>query len=419
MSRLSALIDDLCPNGVEFKTLGEIGLIFGGLTGKSKADFSNGNARFVSYVNVYNNPAVNVTAPDYVHITPTEHQRRLQRGDILFTGSSETPKEVAMSSVVTTEVDEPLYLNSFCIGFRLNDPNMLDPEFAKHLFRSSELRKLLGRTASGVTRFNVSKVRLATVKIPVPPRAVQQEIARVLNALGGSGSSLSAELAGELKARRRQYAHYRESLFSPPGANNMSWCQLSEIGQFIRGRRFTKQDVVPDGIASIHYGEIYTGYGVFADAPLSRVRPEMVSSLRFAHTGDLVIAGVGETVEDVGKAVAWLSDEDVAIHDDCFAFHHALNPKFVAYYFQTARFHSQKTKYVARAKMKRISAESLGKILMPVPEREEQDRVVEILDKFNALVSNSSGGLGAEISARRRQYEYYRDKLLSFEVIPA
>jgi len=252
-------------------------------------------------------------------------------------------------------------------------------------------------------------------RIPVPPVDVQREIVHILDLF----YSLGAELKSELEARRAQYAHYRDSLFSFTEDKSVTWQPMSEVGDFIRGRRFTKEDVVPDGLASIHYGEIYTGYGVSAHEPLSRVNPEMAPSLRFARTGDVVIATVGETVEDVAKAVAWLGEADVAIHDDCLAFRHSLNPKFVAYYFQTARFHSQKNKHVARAKVKRISGDGLGSILIPVPDREEQDRIVEILDEFDALMNDRSIGLPAEISLRRAQYEHYRDRLLTFEEVGA
>ncbi len=189
---------------------------------------------------------------------------------------------------------------------------------------------------------------------------------------------------------------------------------MAEVGEFFRGRRFTKNDYVPDGIGCIHYGDIYTQYGTATTATVSHVRSDMISILRFAKPGDLVIAGVGETVEDVGKAVAWLGDGQVAIHDDCFAFRHSLNPRFVSYYFQTTAFHAEKNKFVARAKVKRLSSESLGKLTIPVPSLDEQERIVAILDKFDALVNDLSSGLPAEIKARRQQYEHYRDRLLSF-----
>jgi type I restriction enzyme S subunit len=193
------------------------------------------------------------------------------------------------------------------------------------------------------------------------------------------------------------------------------WIPMGELGTFQRGRRFTKEDVVPSGIPSIHYGEIYTQYGVHARKAVSHVRADIATALRYAKRGDVVIAGVGETVEDVGKAVAWLGDEDVAFHDDCFVFRSEQDPTFIAYVMQTAAFHAQKDKYVARAKVKRLSGDGMAKIVIPVPPIEEQRRIVAILDKFDALVNDLSTGLPAEIKARRQQYEYYRDKLLTFE----
>lgn len=194
---------------------------------------------------------------------------------------------------------------------------------------------------------------------------------------------------------------------------------LNEIGQFIRGRRFTKADYVDDGICVIHYGEIYTQYGVWADRAISQVRSDMASTLRYAKPGDVVITDVGETVEDVGKAVAWLGDDEVAIHDHCYAFRHGMNPKFVSYCMQTTSFVAEKAKYVARTKVNTLLVDAFSKIRIPVPSPEEQEHIVAILDRFDALVNDLSSGLPAEIKARRQQYEYYRDKLMSFVELEA
>ena len=201
----------------------------------------------------------------------------------------------------------------------------------------------------------------------------------------------------------------------------MEWKPLREVGEFIRGKRFTKADYVEEGIDVIHYGEIYTHYGAFASTALSQVREDMATSLRYAETGDVVMAGVGETVEEVGKAVAWLGAGKVAIHDDSYAFRHSLNPKFVSYYMQTDKFNSDKIKHVSSGKIKRLLISGMEKVEIPIPypnnpkkSLAEQARIVGILDKFDTLTHSISEGLPREIELRQKQYEYYRDLLLNF-----
>ncbi|KIF62918.1 restriction endonuclease [Pseudomonas fluorescens] len=416
MSRIEELIAELCPAGVEFKTLEELGAIYGGLTGKTKADFSDGNARYVSYKNIFNNLVVDTEADDFVKIAPNENQNSLQVGDVLFTGSSETSDEVGMAAVVMQKPSKIIYLNSFCFGYRFNADVLILPSFSKYIFRSDSVRHQIVMSASGVTRFNISKKRFLKVRIPIPPTEIQHEIVKVLDTFTELEAGLKAELGAELEARRRQYKDYRDTMLAFSD-QDIRWAAMGEIGEFVRGRRFTKADYMDAGIECIHYGDIYTQYGTVTETAVSHLRADMRSTLRYAGPGDLIIAGVGETVEDVGKAVAWLGHGEVAIHDDCFAFRHSLNPRFVSYYFQTSAFHAEKNKFVARAKVKRLSAESLAKLTIPVPSPEEQARIVAILDKFDALINEISLSLPAEIAARRRQYAYYRDRLLTFKEV--
>lgn len=214
MNKIEKLMADLCPNGVEFKCLGELGSFYGGLTGKTKADFQDGNAVFISYKNVYSNSSLDLEPEERVKIQPGEKQRTLEYGDIIFTGSSETPDECGISSVVTSIPKENLYLNSFCFIYRLNDKTILYPDFAKYLFRSSDLRKQISKTASGVTRFNVSKKLMEKVVIPVPPMDVQKEIAKTLDELADITDELIKELNMELNARKKQYDFYSDSLLT-------------------------------------------------------------------------------------------------------------------------------------------------------------------------------------------------------------
>ena len=182
----------------------------------------------------------------------------------------------------------------------------------------------------------------------------------------------------------------------------------------MRGTGIQKSDFTETGVGCIHYGQIHTHYGTWADKTKSLISPEFAARLRKARTGDLVIATTSEDDEAVAKAVAWLGNEDVAVSTDAYIFRHTLNPKYVSYFFQTGQFQQQKKPHITGTKVRRISGDSLAKIRIPVPSAEEQARIVAILDKFDTLVNDLSSGLPAEIKARRQQYEHYRDRLLSF-----
>ena len=190
-------------------------------------------------------------------------------------------------------------------------------------------------------------------------------------------------------------------------------CPLGEVGAFIRGRRFTKADIVHEGLPSIHYGEIYTHYGVAASHALTHVRRDLAPTLRFAETGDVIIAAVGETVEDVGKSMAWLGADCVAVHDDCFIFRSPLDPKYVAYFTQSAAFNKPKEPYVARAKVKRLSSSGIAKLRIPVPPIEVQREIVRILDHYTILKSQLEVELNAELAARRKQYGFVVDQVIT------
>lgn len=189
---------------------------------------------------------------------------------------------------------------------------------------------------------------------------------------------------------------------------------MNEIGIFIRGNGLQKKDFVKQGVGCIHYGQLYTHYGTFADKTLTFVTPEFAKKLKKAQKGDLIIATTSENIEDVCKAVAWLGAEEIAISGDAYIFHHNQNPKYLAYIFQTEMFFQYKRRVVTGTKVMRVSGDNMGKFVIPIPPLAEQQRIVAILDKFETLVNDISEGLPAEIAARRQQYEYYRDKLLTF-----
>ena len=188
------------------------------------------------------------------------------------------------------------------------------------------------------------------------------------------------------------------------------------IGVFQRGKRFVKTDLISEGVPTIHYGEMYTHYGTWADKTISFVSEKLVEDkrLRTAEKGDIVIVAAGETIEDIGMGTAWLGEEGVVVHDACFSYKTVLNAKYVAYFTRTKQFHDQIKKHISSGKISAINAKGLGKAIIPIPSKEEQNRIVSILDKFDILTTSISEGLPKEIEQRKQQYEYYRDLLLTF-----
>jgi type I restriction enzyme S subunit len=200
----------------------------------------------------------------------------------------------------------------------------------------------------------------------------------------------------------------------------VQYSKLGDVGEFVRGKRFVKTDMISEGVPCIHYGQMYTHYGVWADKTKSFVSPELVENkkLRKAEKGDVVIVAAGETIEDIGMGTAWLSDEGVVIHDACFFFKSELDPKYVAYFTRTDSFSNQIRKSVSSGKISAINAKGLSKIEIPIPcpenpkkSLEIQAEIVRILDAFTELTAE----LTTELTARKKQYNFYRDQLLSFE----
>ncbi|MGW6393383.1 restriction endonuclease subunit S [Streptomyces sp. NPDC055103] len=162
---------------------------------------------------------------------------------------------------------------------------------------------------------------------------------------------------------------------------------LSEVGELIRGRRFTKNDYVESGLGCIHYAQVHTRFGAIARDPLTFLAEDSRARMRLAHPGDLVIAATSENVDDVGKAVAWLGNDDVAVHDDCYIFRHGFDPSYASYFFSSSLFHAQKIKYVSETKIVRISGANLGRIEIPVPPQPVQERIVEVIGAVDDQIS--------------------------------
>ncbi len=245
--------------------------------------------------------------------------------------------------------------------------------------------------------------------IPVPPMPVQIEIVRVLD----NFIKLIAELLAELTARKRQYEYYRDRLLEFD--ISIPKVKLQDIATDIyRGSGITREQITEGGIPCVRYGEIYTTYNIWFDECKSRTRLENIESPKYFEYGDILFAITGESVEDIAKSTAYVGNDKCLAGGDIVVLKHKQNPKYLSYALSTYNAQKQKSKGKIKSKVVHSSLPDIGSIEIPLPDLEIQNKIVDVLDNFESICNDVNIGLPAEIEARRKQYEYYRDKLLSF-----
>ena len=196
----------------EVKSLGEIGSTYAGLSGKSKEDFVNGNAQYITFLNVLNNVVIDNTNHPTVKIKENENQNDVKYGDLLFNTSSETPEEVGFCAMMQDNKPN-IYLNSFCFGYRFNVLKDYQPLFLAYYFRSSYGRRLMTKLAQGVTRYNLSKSNFLKAEIAFPSLPEQQKIAECLSSVD---NLIQAE-ADQLQALKDHKKGLMQQLFPQEG----------------------------------------------------------------------------------------------------------------------------------------------------------------------------------------------------------
>lgn len=405
MNRVEKLIAQRCPEGVEFAELQEIFDIKNGYTpSKKNPDYwTNGTIPWFRMDDIRLNGRI--LSDSLQHVTP-----QAVKNGYLFSANSiiiATTATIGEHALLT--VDSLANQRFTFLTKKVNRSAEIDMRFM--FYYGYILGKWCRNNTNAASFASVNMKKFKKFKVPLPPLEIQREIVKILDAF----TELEKELEKELEARRRQYQYYRDKLLAFDENREIPNIPLGQLGQFIRGSGIRKSDFTESGTGCIHYGQIHTHYSTWATSTKSFISPNFSSRLRKAYSGDLVIATTSEDDEAVAKAVAWLGHENVAISTDAYIFRHSLNAKYVAYFFQTELFQSQKRPHITGTKVRRISGKSLAKICIPVPPPEVQHEIVAILDKFDALVSDLSIELPAEITARRKQYEYYRDQLLTFK----
>ncbi len=413
MSRLEDLIAGLCPDGVEYKLLWEI---------------TTWDKHFKS---VERFKQTKVIKYPYFLVSDLPPLQPLQQNDedvyFLSTGAQSgwISNEIAGENICEGEVvtlpgggsPETLanaikyYKGKFVTADNRiatsNDTNILLNKFLYYWMKSEV--KTLGNfyRGGGIKHPNMGNV--LNMLIPVPPIEVQREVVRILDSFTELTLELTAELTSELTARKQQYEYYRDTLLNFDNTDNSKGetLTLGEIGKISMCKRIMKSETSPQG--DVPFYKIGT-FGGMANAFISKETFEKYKkNYSYPNKGDILISAAGT----IGRAVifdgepAYFQDSNIVwiANDES----RVLN-KYLYYYYQLQPWKASTGGTIAR-----LYNDNIAKTKIFVPPLETQQRIVSILDRFDALCNDLTSGIPAEIEAREKQYEYYRDKLLTFK----
>jgi type I restriction enzyme S subunit len=380
MSRLDELIAELCPDGVEYIKLGGICNLI--TTGKLNANAMVENGKYPFFTCDANPYRINEYAFDTTAIIISGNGSQV--GHINFYQGK---------------------FNAYQRTYVLSEFNNIDVKYLLHYLKGNLKNYIILHSKKGSVPY-ITMPMLKNFSVPIPPLPVQQEIVRILD----NFTELTAELTTELEARKKQYEYYRDKLLT--FGNDVSMVKLGDIAtDMYRGSGIKRDEITTDGTPCVRYGEIYTTYNIWFDTCVSNTYK---GTKTFEH-GDILFAITGESVEDIAKSCAYMGHETCFAGGDIVVMKHNQNPKYIAYALSTSDAQVQKSKGKVKSKVVHTSIPALKEIQIPVPSLEEQERIVAILDRFDALCNDLTSGLPAEIEARQKQYEYYRDKLLTFK----
>ena len=244
------------------------------------------------------------------------------------------------------------------------------------------------------------------IPIPLPPLPIQTEIVRILDKF----VEQQEQLERLIELRKKQYEYYREEMLKPKEGEVWETMTIGDLGTITRGRRFVRDDVRESGMPCIHYGDMYTYYGITTRTTKTFLDRNFPKKMQFAKKGDVVVVGAGENDLDIGVGTVWEGNEPAAVHDACYILTHNQNSKYIAYFLRTNNYHQQLRKYVSDGKICSISGKGLGSCIISIPSLTKQQEIVEFLDKFEFSIT----ALTSALEASKRRYEYYRDEMMRF-----
>lgn len=371
--------------------LGDLGFFFGGVTTISKEDYGHGTP-FLPYKNVYKNSKVNVNELELMNIRPQDIEKRSAKyGDIFFTASSETPDEVAMSSVLLDDVENLTY-NGFCKRYRLNDFNTLLPEYARYLFRDINFRREVYQVATGDIRFNISQESLANIEIEIPDVATQAQLAEILMKLDDKielNLQMNQTLEAMAQALFKEWCWVEEGIV-PEG---WSWKKLLDIADVSSSKRIFRDEYVISGVPFYRGKEVTqlsNGEAISTELFISEERySEIKEKFGVPQIGDLLITSVG-TIGSV-----WLVDNDAPFYfkDGNVTwikdYKTAINGEFVYQWLQTKEAKEQIKSVTIGSTQQALTISALRGLNILIPDTETVSNVCIQLEKLNAKRINN------------------------------
>lgn len=389
MSRIDDLIADLCPDGVEQKSLGDAGSFIRG-NGLQKSDLMDAGVPAIHYGQIHTFYGTWAGATkSFVSEALAIRLRRAMSGDLVIATTSEDDIGVGKATAWLGEGEVAVSGDAYIYH------HTLDPRYVSYFFQTDHFQDQKKRHITGTKVRRISGDSLAKIRIPAPPLEIQREIVRVLDTF----AELEAELEAELAARKRQYTYYRSTLLACPD-NQAQNVALGEVLN-LRAGRFVAASEISSVCDEGHSIPCYGGNGVrgFVD--------------RKSHDGAFALIGrQGALCGNVKR-----------VRGEFYATEHAVvvTPSLgvnIDWAFHMLDYMNL-NQYATKSAQPGLSVGKLESLTLSIPSLEEQERVANILDSLDALINDLSIGLPAELAARRQQYEHYRDRLLTFEERPA
>lgn len=384
MSRIDDLIAELAPDGVEFKPVGEV------TARSSNIKWINAGDDQFQYIDLSSVDRVTRRIGETPTITagnaPSRAQQIVHTGDVIF--ATTRPAQMRWA-VIPAEYDRQIASTGYCV--LRPDTSVVLTNFLAHLLGADAFHQYIEANQVAGNYPSIPDNRVRAYRIPVPPLEVQREIVRILDQF----TQLEAELEAELEARRRQYEHYRDQLLTFREAGGVRWIPMGDVVDIRTGTKPSEVSDVGD-FPYINAGNEPSGFTALAN---SRGNMITIPSRGQGGAGHVGYQEVDFWCGPLCYRIDSKSEE--------------LSTRFLYFYLRNVQDHLVALRKVGS--IPAVNKSDLGKFLVPVIALEEQQRVVEILDKFDALVNDLSTGLPAELAARRKQYAYYRDRLLTFK----